>query len=539
MATTKGLAVILRPKSISLIGCNKLNNLTSITLQQCNTCRRLFSASALGVELWSHRKYEKHIQAKSTLLPRRGIHTTYKLSAKRNYYEILGVPKNASQKDIKKAYYELAKKYHPDTNKGDPNAGKKFQEVSEAYEVLSDETKRKEFDTWGATSEQMGMGGGGQRQGAQDFGQNWQFRSSVNPEELFRKIFGEAGFQTGGFNEYEDFAESNFGFGASQEVIMNLTFSQAARGVNKDVNLNVVDTCPKCSGTRCELGTKAVRCQHCNGTGMETISTGPFVMRSTCRFCQGSRMYIKYPCGECEGKGQTVQRKKVTVPVPAGVEDGQTVRMAVGNKEVFITFRVEKSKYFRREGPDVHTSAEISLAQAVLGGTIRVEGVYEDQTIQIRPGTSSHTRIRLSGKGLKKVNSMGYGDHYVDIKISVPSNLDQKQKALLQAYAELETGTPGTIYGITFKKDGSKQCTTGPLDLMESIRMALGNRPVNDKIVSSVVDGPGDKPQVTASSRTEEAATKINSKYEEDNVPNDKDKEDCNSDVQARRHKLP
>lgn len=149
-----------------------------------------------------------------------------------------------------------------------------------------------------------------------------------------------------------------------------------------------------------------------------------------------------------------VQRKRVTVPVPAGVEDGQTIRLAVGRKEVFVTFRVEKSRYFRRDGPDVHTDAEASLAQAVLGGTIRVEGVYEDQTIQVAPGTSSHMRIRLSGKGLKKINGMGYGDHYVNIKITVPKKLTDEQQALLQAYAELETGTPGSIFGVTNKTDG-------------------------------------------------------------------------------------
>jgi len=142
------------------------------------------------------------------------------------------------------------------------------------------------------------------------------------------------------------------------------------------------------------------------------------------------------------------------VPVPAGVEDGQTIRMAVGRKEIFVTFRVEKSRYFRRDGPDVHTDAEVSLAQAVLGGTIRAEGVYEDQTIQIMPGTSSHTRIRLNGKGLKKVDGLGYGDHYVNIKITVPKQLTEKQRALLQAYAELETNTPGSIHGVTYKTDG-------------------------------------------------------------------------------------
>lgn len=130
--------------------------------------------------------------------------------------------------------------------------------------------------------------------------------------------------------------------------------------------------------------------------------------------------------------------------------------MAVGNKEVFITFRVEKSRYFRRDGADIHTDADISLAQAALGGTIRIQGVYEDHTVQIKNGTPSHTRIRLNGKGMKKVNTVGHGDHYVNIKITVPSNLNDKQKALLLAYAELEKSTSGTINGITMKKDGKK-----------------------------------------------------------------------------------
>ncbi|KAG4079868.1 hypothetical protein HA402_014999 [Bradysia odoriphaga] len=296
----------------------------------------------------------------------------------------------------------------------------------------------------------MGRAGGGPR-GPQGFAQNWQFRSTVDPEELFRKIFGDANF---GSKAFDDFSDSQFGFGAAQEIVMNLTFAQAARGVNKDININIVDTCPKCAGSRCEPGTKPSHCQYCNGTGMETISTGPFVMRSTCRYCQGSRQFIKYPCNECDGKGQSVQRKKITVPVPAGVENGQTVRMAVGRKEIFITFKVEKSRYFRRDGADVHTDAEISLSQAILGGTIRVQGVYEDQTIQIMPGTSSHTKINLSGKGLKRVNSHGQGNHYVDLKITIPKKLTQEQKALLQAYAELEENTPGQIMGITHKTDG-------------------------------------------------------------------------------------
>uniref|UniRef100_A0A182WIP0 DnaJ homolog l(2)tid, mitochondrial n=1 Tax=Anopheles minimus TaxID=112268 RepID=A0A182WIP0_9DIPT len=393
---------------------------------------------------------------------------------KKDYYNTLGVTKNASSKEIKKAYYQLAKKYHPDTNKDDPNAGKKFQEVSEAYEVLSDETKRREYDTFGQTSEQMGRSGGGPGAGAgpQGFSQNWQFRSTIDPEELFRKIFGDGGFQSG----FDDFSDSKFGFGGAQEVMMNLTFAQAARGVNKDIDVNVIDTCPKCTGSRCEPGTKPGKCQYCNGTGMETISTGPFVMRSTCRYCQGTRMYIKYPCLECGGKGQTVQRKRITVPVPAGIEDGQTVRMNVGSKEIFITFRVEKSRYFRRDGADVHTDANISVSQALLGGTIRVQGVYEDQTIQITPGTSSHVRITLTGKGLKRVNSYGSGNHYVHLKIQIPTKLTPKQKALVQAYAELEDDTPGQIMGVTFKTDGGKVSYAEPQELTDIVREALRDR---------------------------------------------------------------
>lgn len=409
------------------------------------TNQTLLLSNAAAVSQQNHQSY-------------RGFHSSKHLNAK-DYYQILGVAKNAAAKDIKKAYYQLAKKYHPDTNKDDPDAGRKFQEVSEAYEVLSDDQKRREYDTYGQTTENMhrqGGAGGFGGHGPQGFSQNWQFRSTIDPEELFRKIFGEGNFKA---NSFDDFAESQFGFGASQEIVMDLTFAQAARGVNKDVNVNVVETCPKCAGSRCEPGTKPGRCQYCNGTGMETISTGPFVMRSTCRYCQGTRQYIKYPCAECEGKGQAVQRKKVTVPVPAGIENGQTIRMQVGRKELFVTFRVETSRYFRREGADVHTDVSISLAQAVLGGTVRIQGVYEDQTLNIEPGTPSHHKIFLKGKGLKRVNAHGHGDHYVHIKIDIPKHLTKEQKELMIAYAELEKDTPGSIHGITLRKDGTKKAT--------------------------------------------------------------------------------
>ncbi|XP_021932200.1 protein tumorous imaginal discs, mitochondrial-like isoform X1 [Zootermopsis nevadensis] len=478
MATMRGFVGIFGTRSVNLVVLQVVNKFPCRYFHKCVECGWIHSSTLSSAGVLKNVKFNQRLLTAGTVCLSRYIHrsSTYK-QKKRDYYEILGVSRNASAKDIKKSYYQLAKKYHPDTNKGDPDAGRKFQEVSEAYEVLSDDAKRKQYDAWGTTSEQMGMGTGGMG-GAegQRFSQNWQFRSSIDPEELFRKIFGDAGFKSGRFGtEFEDFAESSFGFGAAQEVVMNLTFSQAATGVNKDIHVNMVDTCPKCNGSRSEPGTKAVKCSYCNGTGMETISTGPFVMRSTCRYCQGTRMYIKFPCSECEGKGSSVQRKKITVPVPAGVEDGQTVRMPVGRKEIFITFRVEKSDYFRRDGADIHTDANISVSQAILGGTIRIRGIYEDQTVQIAPGTSSHTRIRLSGKGMKNVNSYGYGDHYVNLKISVPKTLNEKQQALVQTYAELEEDTPGIIQGFTYKKDGSRFCITEPQDLLQLLRAALGN----------------------------------------------------------------
>lgn len=404
----------------------------------------------------------------STVATRNISSSSYLSSA--DYYKILGVGKEASQKDIKKAYYQLAKKYHPDTNKS-ADASKKFQEVSEAYEVLGDEDKRKQYDAYGTAGADHfgGMGGGGHggfQQGA------WNFKSSIDPEELFRTIFGDRGGSPFGNFGQATGQQQEFDFGP-KEYQVSLTFQQAARGVNKEMLVSIMDNCPRCAGTGSEPGSRPERCPSCNGTGMETVSTGPFMMRSTCRRCSGRGAWNKNPCGECRGAGQTSQRQKITVPVPAGIEDGQTVRMPVGTKEIYITFRVEKSDYFTRKGADVHTDATISLAQAALGGSIRVQGVYEDLTIQIPPGTSSHTKMKMTGKGIKRMSGYGVGDHYINIKIKPPKHLTDKQKAVLQAYAELEADTPGTIQGLTYALGGKKMVIADPTGLVSSVRDSL------------------------------------------------------------------
>nr|ADR79279.1 Hsp40-like protein [Brachionus ibericus] len=374
------------------------------------------------------------------------------LQAKKDYYQILGIPKTASPKIKKKAYYQLAQKYHPDKTAGDKT---KFQEVSEAYEVLGDEKKRQEYDTFGMAGN--GMGNDGQ---AGFGGGGFHYQSQVDPEELFRTIFGDA------FKRGRDFESMFEGFGAGADSgpqyevaqrILDLSFEEACRGVNKELNIRVLDTCKSCKGTRCAPGHKPVKCKQCNGTGMESIQTGPFFMRTTCRACYGHREVISKKCIECAGKGQTYQSKRVNVPVPAGVEDGQTMRMNVGKQEVYITFKVTPSKIFRRDKEDVHSDVSVSISQAILGGTIKVTGIYDDHQLRIPAGTQSHERFRLSGKGIKRIHSSGYGDHYVYIKIKIPTKLTKEQQALIKTYAETDSDVNGSVEGLTKTTNGKKE----------------------------------------------------------------------------------
>ncbi|XP_006804448.1 dnaJ homolog subfamily A member 3, mitochondrial-like [Neolamprologus brichardi] len=245
------------------------------------------------------------------------------------------------------------------------------------------------------------------------------------------------------------FGNINSMFEERPEFVMELTFSEAAKGVNKELSVNIDDTCQRCDGRGNEPGTKVSHCHYCNGTGMESISTGPFMMRSTCRRCGGKGSIINTPCALCRGSGQTKKRQTVTVPVPAGVDNGQTVRMSVGTKEILITFRVQRSPVFRRSGVDIHSDAFISIAQAVLGGTATTQGLYETISIVIPAGCQADQIIRLQGKGIRRINSYSYGDHYVHIKIKVPKKLTRRQRSLLLSYAEEETEVQGTVSGVS------------------------------------------------------------------------------------------
>ncbi|XP_062845559.1 dnaJ heat shock protein family (Hsp40) member A3b [Trichomycterus rosablanca] len=370
------------------------------------------------------------------------FHSSAARNAEKDFYSVLGVPRTASQREIKKAYYQMAKKYHPDTNPDDPQAKEKFSELAEAYEVLSDEVKRKQYDTYGTAGPGPSPGGAGQ--------QYWSGRATVDPEELFRKIFGEfAGAQ--GFGDFSSIFEQPL------EYVMELTFTQAAKGVNKEITVNIEDDCPRCDGKGHEPGTKVTHCHYCNGTGTESISTGPFMMRSTCRRCGGRGFITITPCINCRGTGHTKQKKSLVVPVPAGVEDGQTVRMPLGNKQIYITFRVQRSPLFRRDGADIHSDVMISVAQAVLGGSARAQGLYGTVDIPIPSGVQTDQKIRLGGKGIARINGYGYGDHYVHLKVKVPRKLSRRQRELMLSYAEEETDVEGTVNAVTRSESVSSE----------------------------------------------------------------------------------
>ncbi|XP_073318869.1 dnaJ homolog subfamily A member 3, mitochondrial-like isoform X2 [Pagrus major] len=395
--------------------------------------------AAVSLSCWTHRNDVTLRGLTGTKCPdgttRHSFHTSSRFANKQDFYGVLGVARTATQKDIKKAYYQLAKKYHPDTNPDDPEAKEKFAKLAEAYEVLSDEVKRKQYDTYGAAGFDPNRAGASQQQYYRAGGTN------IDPEELFRKIFGEF---TGGMH----FGNINNMFEQRPEFVMELSFSEAAKGANKELSVNIDDACPRCDGKGSEPGTKVSQCHYCNGTGMESISTGPFMMRSACRRCGGKGSIITTPCALCRGSGQTKKRQTVNVPVPAGVENGQTVRMSVGSKEILITFRVQRSPVFKRDGINIHSDVFISIAQAILGGTATAQGLYQSISIVIPPSCQADQVIRLQGKGIRRMNSYSYGDHYVHIKIRVPKKLTRRQRSLLLTYAEEETDVQGTVTGV-------------------------------------------------------------------------------------------
>ncbi len=368
------------------------------------------------------------------------------MAEKRDYYEVLGVGKNASDNEIKSAYRKLAKKYHPDLNPGNKEAEEKFKEVNEANDVLSDPEKRKRYDQFGFAgvdpnyAAQQGGGAGG-------FGGGF---GGVDLGDLFGDIFGSGGF--GGFGGFGGSSRANPNAprkGHDIQASVILTFEEAAHGCSKTVTINRQETCRDCGGSGAEHGTSPETCPHCGGRGyVVTQQRTPFgVMQSQqpCSYCGGRGTIIKNPCRTCRGTGKTGARKTLEVRIPAGIDDDQNIALRgqgdAGSNggpagDVIVHVTVKPDPVFERDGFDVWVHEPITFSQAVLGAEITVPTVDGKVAYTIPEGTQSGTRFRLRGKGIQYLNGRGRGDQYVVVDVEIPKKLTKAQRDALKAFED-------------------------------------------------------------------------------------------------------
>ena len=358
---------------------------------------------------------------------------------KRDYYEVLGVSKGASDEELKKAYRKLAKQYHPDMNPGDKGAEAKFKEVNEAYEVLSDKEKRAKYDQFGHAGVDPNFGGGGGF-GGFDMG-------DIDLGDIFGSFFG-GGF--GGFGGSQRQANPNAPKrGASLRANMTISFQEAMTGVEKEINLTRTESCNTCHGTGCAAGTTAEVCPTCHGTGQVRIQRGgggfAFTTTSPCSNCNGTGKIIHQPCPDCRGEGQVRKQKKIKVRIPAGIDDGQTISMrGQGNSgqnggpagDLLITVSVTPDPRFERDGYDLYLEQPVSFTQAALGAELQIDTIDGKVKYNLPAGTQTGTTFRLRGKGVPTVNGRGRGDQYVTVRIMGPTSLTSEQRDALSRFAE-------------------------------------------------------------------------------------------------------
>lgn len=360
--------------------------------------------------------------------------------SKRDYYEVLGVPKTATQDELKKAYRKLARKYHPDLNKDNPEAAEKFKECNEAYSVLSDEQKRAQYDQFGPEAfENGGMGGG---PGAGGFGGFGGFGGS-GMEDIFDMFFGGQG--RGG-------RSNNAGpqRGADLRYDMEITFEEAAFGVEKEISLKRAERCEHCHGEGAEPGSKVETCPECHGSGYvrftQNTMFGQMVNERPCSRCHGEGKIISNPCKECGGSGTVKKTKKLKVKIPAGVDNGSRLRVGgegeAGLKggpsgDLYVYLYVKPHKFFERDGTTVLCEVPINIVQATLGAEIKVPTLDGQVTMKVPEGTQPGKVMRLKGKGIPSLRGGGRGDQLVRMKVVVPTKLNDKQKDALQKFADI------------------------------------------------------------------------------------------------------
>jgi molecular chaperone DnaJ len=353
---------------------------------------------------------------------------------KRDYYDILGLTRNASQEEVKRSYRQLALKYHPDRNPGNKEAEEKFKEAAEAYSVLGDPEKRATYDRFG----HEGLRGEG--------------------------FTGFSGFDASVFEEFEDILGNFFGFGdifgtrdrrrrhypqrgRDLALEIEITLAEAASGIEKEISLNRAEPCPTCKGSGMQPGTRKIPCPTCQGRGQLRYQQGFFTVARTCSHCGGTGDVISSPCQECKGSGKIKQKKALKIRIPPGVDDGSRLRLEgegeSGDAEatrgdLYVVIRVAKNDFFDREDNNLFCQIFISFSQAALGALIEVPNLNsEAEQIKIHPGTQSGEMYRLKGRGIKDVHSHRRGDLFVKVLVKTPENLTKEEKALLRQLADL------------------------------------------------------------------------------------------------------
>lgn len=358
------------------------------------------------------------------------------MADKRDYYEVLGVGKNATEAEIKKAYRKMAKQYHPDMNPGDETSEHKFKEATEAYEVLSDDSKRSKYDQFGHAAFQNGGGGG--YSGGFDFN---------DMGDIFGDFFGDF-FGGGSRRRANPNAPTK---GANLRANITLEFNEAVFGVEKDLNVTVSEQCPTCHGSGAKPGTHPETCKVCHGQGQVRVNQqtlfGNVQSVRTCHACGGSGKTIKEKCETCHGGGYVKEKKKISVSIPAGIDNGQTIRLKGKGEpgtnggprgDILLTIYVREHKDLTRHGYDVHYEMLISFVQAALGSELEVPTLDGSVKYDIKAGTQTGTRFRLRGKGIPHLNNSNVrGDQYVTVFVDVPKKLNQAQQDKLKEFAEL------------------------------------------------------------------------------------------------------
>ena len=363
------------------------------------------------------------------------------MAEKRDYYEVLGVPKTASEAELKKAYRDLAKKYHPDTHPDDKEAESKFKEASEAYAVLSDAEKRKQYDQFGHAAFENGGAGGG-------FG-GFDFSGFGGFGDIFGDLFG------GGFGRRASSNPNQPIKGANLRTSVRLTFEEAVFGCEKEIRINTDDECPHCHGTGAKEGTKPETCTRCGGSGQVVSEQQSLfgMMRSVsdCPTCRGAGTVIKEKCSYCRGTGYISSSKLISVRIPAGIDEGQSVRIREKGEpgrnggprgDLLVEAVIEGSRYFSREGTNIFSTCEISMTQAALGDKLHIRTVDGEVEYELKPGTQPGSRIRFKGKGVPSLRNKNIrGDHYVTFMVKIPERMNDRQKSALLAYDEAMGGT--------------------------------------------------------------------------------------------------